>query len=302
MNLAVVLVLSSILVLVWMISILTLIIAFFMYIFLVQSIRGNLKEYCVHKIDKRIDGLLKKKSRKRVLDARKAELEELERHRNDKDDRAAPPLGMAIGPRYPNLALNYENGSEYGDSSYAASDYGGGDNMYSRPLAPQRANYGDSYARSDYGGPARSDYGGPARSDYGGPARSDYGGPARTDYGGPARSEYGGPARSDYGGPARSEYGGPARSDYGGPEYGGYGNYAGSNFGGLNSNPYAGSAAGSQVGYSQGKPYYNQSPSEYGGSESQTYSPSYAAQKANSGLSPVPERYGSNPQNQYHQG
>ena len=273
MNLAVVLVLSSILVLVWMISVLTLIIAFFMYIFLVQSIRGNLKEYCVHKIDKRIDGLLKKKSRKRVLDARKAELEELERHRNDKDDRAAPPLGMAIGPRYPNLALNYENGSEYGDSSYAASDYGGGDNMYSRPLAPQRANFGDSYARSDYGGPARSDYGGPTRSDYGGPARSDYGGPARSEYGDPARSEYGG-----------------------------YGNYAGSNFGGLNNNPYAGSAAGSHVGYPQGKPYYNQSPSEYGGSESQTYSPSYAAHKANSGLSPVPERFGSNPQNQYHQG
>ncbi|CAI2167112.1 16117_t:CDS:2 [Funneliformis geosporum] len=44
-----------------------LILAFIMYIPLLCHIRGNLKEYCCHKVDKRIAFLLKMKSKKRVM-------------------------------------------------------------------------------------------------------------------------------------------------------------------------------------------------------------------------------------------
>ncbi|RHZ83515.1 hypothetical protein Glove_91g38 [Diversispora epigaea] len=47
-----------------------LVIAFFMYIPLLCHIRGNLKEYCCHKIDKRIGELLKKKTEQRVKQRR----------------------------------------------------------------------------------------------------------------------------------------------------------------------------------------------------------------------------------------
>ncbi|KAF9954665.1 hypothetical protein BGZ72_004423 [Mortierella alpina] len=49
-------------------SLLMLISAVVMYIPLVSHIQGNLKEYCCHKIDKRIDELIRKKSRTRAAD------------------------------------------------------------------------------------------------------------------------------------------------------------------------------------------------------------------------------------------
>ncbi|KAK3844257.1 MAG: hypothetical protein J3R72DRAFT_86202 [Linnemannia gamsii] len=49
-------------------SLIMLISAIFMYIPLVIHIRGNLKEFCCHKIDKRIDELIRKMSRTRALD------------------------------------------------------------------------------------------------------------------------------------------------------------------------------------------------------------------------------------------
>ncbi|CAG8563225.1 10947_t:CDS:2 [Acaulospora morrowiae] len=52
--------------LVFFLSFTMLLIAFLMYIPLLCQIRGNLKEYCCHKIDKRLSELLKKKSQKRV--------------------------------------------------------------------------------------------------------------------------------------------------------------------------------------------------------------------------------------------
>lgn len=213
--------LSSLIVLVWVISMVTLVISFFVYLFLLQSIRGNLKEYCVHKIDKRIDGLLKKKSRKRILEARKAELEELERNRNAGDARAAPPLGMAVGPRYPNVSLNYKNeayGSEYGDTSYSRSEYGGADNIYGRAVlvaAPTRSEYGDDYAGSEFGG-ARSDYNGA----YGNHGGSNFGG---------NQSEY------SYGGLNPVYAGSVAGSQNGFNHINAYYEQAGSEFGGSDS-------------------------------------------------------------------
>jgi hypothetical protein len=86
-------------------------------------IRGNLKEYACHKIDKRIDELLRKKSRKRQEEARNAELENIEKtglggkYVPWDDDQSsytkassygksvAPPLGMegSRGPTLPNM-------------------------------------------------------------------------------------------------------------------------------------------------------------------------------------------------------
>jgi hypothetical protein len=45
--------LSTFTISIWLISFVTLIVATFVYIYLLFSIRGNLKEYCVHKFDKR---------------------------------------------------------------------------------------------------------------------------------------------------------------------------------------------------------------------------------------------------------
>ncbi|KAG0260494.1 hypothetical protein BG011_001863 [Mortierella polycephala] len=49
-------------------SLIMLIAAVILYIPLVSHIQGNLKEYCCHKIDKRIDGLIRKKSKTRAAD------------------------------------------------------------------------------------------------------------------------------------------------------------------------------------------------------------------------------------------
>ena len=69
-------------VLIWMIGFIKLIVAIMIYLPLLNRIRGNLKEYCCHKIDKRIEEILRKKSRKRTEMARLAELEELQRNPN----------------------------------------------------------------------------------------------------------------------------------------------------------------------------------------------------------------------------
>ncbi|KAF9377356.1 hypothetical protein CPC16_011867 [Podila verticillata] len=55
----------------WIISVLYMIGAVILYIPLVIHIQGNLKEYCCHKIDKRIDEIVKKKARQRAQDAAK---------------------------------------------------------------------------------------------------------------------------------------------------------------------------------------------------------------------------------------
>ncbi|KAH9271337.1 hypothetical protein BASA83_006427 [Batrachochytrium salamandrivorans] len=112
------LILSTITVTVWIVSALSLLLAFFMYIPLLCTIRGNLKEYCVHKIDKRIGELLRRKSRKRIQEARKAEIKEIEasRHRqiNGGDGKATPPAGLSLRPTLPDIDVDL-------DSTYARS-------------------------------------------------------------------------------------------------------------------------------------------------------------------------------------
>ncbi|KAF9384404.1 hypothetical protein BGX21_001312 [Mortierella sp. AD011] len=54
----------------WVISILLMFVAVVLYIPLVIHIKGNLKEFCCHKIDKRIDEIIKKKAKLRALEAK----------------------------------------------------------------------------------------------------------------------------------------------------------------------------------------------------------------------------------------
>ncbi|KAI1312672.1 hypothetical protein EDD11_002871 [Mortierella claussenii] len=55
----------------WVISVLLMLVAVCLYIPLVIEIKGNLKEFCCHKIDKRIDEIVKKKAKERAQDAAK---------------------------------------------------------------------------------------------------------------------------------------------------------------------------------------------------------------------------------------
>ncbi|KAF8955075.1 hypothetical protein BGZ46_002739 [Entomortierella lignicola] len=50
----------------WVISVLLMIVNVFVYIPLVIHIKGNLKEFCCHKIDKRIDEIVKRKAKQRA--------------------------------------------------------------------------------------------------------------------------------------------------------------------------------------------------------------------------------------------
>ncbi|KAF9116454.1 hypothetical protein BGX27_002486 [Mortierella sp. AM989] len=54
----------------WVISVMLMIVAVVLYIPLVIHIKGNLKEFCCHKIDKRIDEIIKKKAKLRAYEAK----------------------------------------------------------------------------------------------------------------------------------------------------------------------------------------------------------------------------------------
>ncbi|KAH6582316.1 hypothetical protein BASA61_008600 [Batrachochytrium salamandrivorans] len=99
------LILSTITVTVWIVSALSLLLAFFMYIPLLCTIRG-------------IGELLRRKSRKRIQEARKAEIKEIEasRHRqiNGGDGKATPPAGLSLRPTLPDIDVDL-------DSTYARS-------------------------------------------------------------------------------------------------------------------------------------------------------------------------------------
>ncbi|KAF9361593.1 hypothetical protein BGX34_007053 [Mortierella sp. NVP85] len=55
----------------WVLSVLLMFVAVCLYIPLVIQIKGNLKEFCCHKIDKRIDEIVKKKAKQRAQEAAK---------------------------------------------------------------------------------------------------------------------------------------------------------------------------------------------------------------------------------------
>lgn len=152
----------------WAGSAILLTIAALMYIPLLCYIRGNLKEYCCHKIDKRIAELMKRKTKKRL--AREADLAKREaagdyRHLQDKKGRFRDGQAPLPQPTLPTIDLNDEELYGDGKSEFAsASAYGAaphGNNPYAGyPPMPEQGYYGNQgdiggsqYAGSEVGFP-----------------------------------------------------------------------------------------------------------------------------------------------------
>ncbi|KNC97285.1 vacuole protein [Spizellomyces punctatus DAOM BR117] len=134
--------LSTLTVAIWGISAIQLVAAFFIYVPLLFNIRGNLKEYCCHKVDKRIAEVLRKKSRKRAEQARKKELKEIAKY--GKSSRPAPTLPSVDVDLISQPAEQY---AYYEDNNYGretAALYGPGSEYY--PTGP-----GSAYGGSGYG-------------------------------------------------------------------------------------------------------------------------------------------------------
>ncbi|KAJ3173334.1 hypothetical protein HDU87_007708 [Geranomyces variabilis] len=156
--------LASITVAMWAISAILLAAAFIVYIPLLCNIRGNLKEYCCHKVDKRIDEVLKRKQRKREEQARKREQQEIAKY------------GKVAGPTLPSVDMD-DIGSTTGHPTYPHQQhlhhqYSLADSASSSQLLPgggvdhgagyaYSAGPGSSYGESNGGG---SMYGGGARA------------------------------------------------------------------------------------------------------------------------------------------
>jgi hypothetical protein len=109
-------------------SLLLLFIAGLCYIPLLLHIRGNLKEYCCHKVDKRIDDIIKRKHKeRRIQAARRAQKEaegDFSHLKNKKGELIAQPLPQ---PTLPNLSVDDDDSSSVNTrvapSNYAPSTY-----------------------------------------------------------------------------------------------------------------------------------------------------------------------------------
>lgn len=120
-------------VVVWVVSALLLLAAALMYVPLLCYIQGNLKEYCCHKVDKRIADLMKQKSRRR----RRQEEQMMRREargdfahlRDKKGNLVKRPMPR---PTLPNVSLAYGAPSEDG-----------------RRYPPPRSDYAKSIASTD---------------------------------------------------------------------------------------------------------------------------------------------------------
>jgi len=119
-------------------SLLLLLAAGVLYIPLLCYIRGNLKEYCCHKVDKRISEIIKRKAKQRLQEnaalAKKEAAGDFSHYRNKKGEMVGAPLPQ---PTLPNISLDDESEPPYwqGDqksdfkvdhkSQYEASVYSG---------------------------------------------------------------------------------------------------------------------------------------------------------------------------------
>ncbi|KAJ3195842.1 hypothetical protein HDU82_001981 [Entophlyctis luteolus] len=140
-------ILSTFTIMMWFFSFCVIVVAFFVYFPLLYIIRGNLKEYVCHKIDKRISELLKKKSRKRTEEARKAELAELERIEKLKARAAAdgseisfkpaPPMGLTQRPTLPDVGVDLDAPDFDSISAYGSTFTGYGGHPVYPPPPPQ---------------------------------------------------------------------------------------------------------------------------------------------------------------------
>ncbi|KAG9015038.1 hypothetical protein FRB94_007110 [Tulasnella sp. JGI-2019a] len=131
-------------------SLLLLVVAGVLYVPLLCYIRGNLKEYCCHKVDKRIAELLKKKAQQRVQRQAALARKEAEGDFNHlKGKKGATPVSLPQQPTLPSVAVD-----DFLDMK---------DSRYSRQPS-QQDTYWEPDHKSDYNGSLRHDEGG---ADYG---------------------------------------------------------------------------------------------------------------------------------------
>jgi hypothetical protein len=154
-------------------SLLFLLVAAICYVPLLCHIRGNLKEYCCHKVDKRIGDVIKRRQKQRRIDAAKQAQKEAmgdySHLKNKKGELIAKPLPQ---PTLPNLSVDDDESSmktrvpapsTYTQDSYyykgdngLSSDYPPmpAYNPYPNHQAPDYAQYNPSSATLDYDGAA----------------------------------------------------------------------------------------------------------------------------------------------------
>ncbi|KAF9115114.1 hypothetical protein BGX27_008819 [Mortierella sp. AM989] len=133
------------------ISMLSLIIAVFLYIPLVTHIQGNLKEYCCHKIDKRIDELILKNTKNRANAQAKGGKNNNDIAMNNFQQPTLPQIDLLEAPPMPAKTprtayavppYSASNGGGYGQQQ----DYGYDQQVYS----PQQSGYAPNYSQDEY--------------------------------------------------------------------------------------------------------------------------------------------------------
>lgn len=137
-------------VLIYIGSMLLLIVAAICYVPLLCAIRGNLKEYCCHKVDKRISEIVKRKAKQRLQKqaalAKKEAAGDFSHLRNRKGELIANPLPQ---PTLPNVSLDDELESR--PDSYKTYQYPGANDFY-------QSDYKSEYQASVTSGPEYGDY------------------------------------------------------------------------------------------------------------------------------------------------
>lgn len=134
-------------------SLLLLIIAGICYVPLLLHIRGNLKEYCCHKVDKRIGAIIKRKKKERLADAarlaQKEAMGDYSHLKNKKGEIVGKPLPQ---PTLPSLNLDDDeefNGSKArstpAPSTYTQDYYSTNDYPPPMPQYNPYSNYGAGY-------------------------------------------------------------------------------------------------------------------------------------------------------------
>jgi hypothetical protein len=117
-------------------SLLLLVVAGICYVPLLCYIQGNLKEYCCHKVDKRIDTVIKRRQKQRLADAaklaRKEAMGDYSHLKNKKGELISQPLPQ---PTLPNLSVDDEI-----------------DNTSMKARGPPPSTYTQEYYYSDKGG------------------------------------------------------------------------------------------------------------------------------------------------------
>ncbi|KAG0216393.1 hypothetical protein BGX28_002863 [Mortierella sp. GBA30] len=140
-------------------SLIMLIAAAVLYIPLVSHIQGNLKEYCCHKIDKRIDELIRKKTKSRADAALSGKNKDIAMNNLKQptlpqlDLLEAPPTMPAPTPRnaYAKASTPSPYSPRVGNNGYGhqQQDYGYSQPTYNSP-SPQQPGYSQNYSKDDY--------------------------------------------------------------------------------------------------------------------------------------------------------